>query len=389
MNGPTHSESDVGPGATPPAAGPSTLAESEVLHRALLDGMLDPVITIDLMGVIRQASRSVRTVFGYTPAELMGKNIKMLMPEPHLSQHDGYLVHYKTTGHTGILGRTREFQVVHKSGELRDVELSVNRVDPPGLADPIFIGSFRDITEKKRAQRREVSMLRALATLGESAAELVHEIKNPITAVNMALRAVADALGEDQEQILGELVTRMQRLETQMRQSLAFARPLELELSPVRARPLFEDVGQFLRPMLTKAGVVMEVVVDEEMPRFLADPRRLEEVLSNLVANAMEMLPPGGIVQVSAGSADAETVWIRVDDDGPGIANSVRDTLFQPFVTTKAEGTGLGLPICRRIIEEHGGSLDVGDPSDLSGASFRILLPMNGPPGGSHPPPTD
>jgi two-component system sensor kinase FixL len=383
--------SSMDPGATSGGAaspsGPASLAESELLHRALLDGMLDPVITIDQMGVIQQASRSVSKVFGYTPTELVGKNIKLLMPEPHISQHDEYLTNYRETGHTGIIGTTREFQVVRKSGELRDVELSVNRVDLPGHVAPIFIGSFRDVTEKKRAQRREVSMLKALATLGESTAELVHEIKNPITAVNMALRAVADALGEDQEQILGELVTRMKRLETQMRQSLAFARPLDLKLVPMKARALFEDVGQFLRPMLTKAGVVLDVDVRRDMPRFLADTPRLEEVLSNLVANGMEMLPPGGTVCLSAGRADAETVWLRVADDGPGIASSVRESLFQPFVTTKAEGTGLGLPICRRIVEEHGGSLDAEGSSDLGGACFRILLPINGPPGGGHPNP--
>ncbi len=358
----------------------SALDEAEhgrLLQRALLEGMLDPVLVIDQLGTVKQVSRSVREVFGYTNEDLLGCNIKMIMPEPHLSQHDDYLRRYRETGETHILGSTREFQVVHKNGDLVDIELSVCRVDATGHAEPLFVGSFRDITERKRRERREVSMLRALATLGESTAQIVHEIKNPITAVNMALRAVADQLGEDQEEILGELVSRMQRLETQMRQSLAFARPLELVYTPLEARPLFEDVGQFLRPMLTRAGVELDIDVEPGTPIFHADSRRIEEVLSNLVANAMEMLEPGGRILLTASLADPATISLRVEDDGPGISPSVRHTLFQPFVTTKEEGTGLGLPICRRIMEDHDGSLDAEECSaNLGGASFRVLLPV-------------
>ncbi len=301
---------EAGPGA-PSAHGPPTVEQSELLHRSLIDGMLDPVLTIDLTGRILHANRAVEQAFGYTADDLVGRNIKLLMPEPYHSEHDGYLAHYRRTGETNILGRTREFQVLHRNGERRDVELSVSRVDPAGMTGPIFVGAFRDVTEKKRARRRETSMLRALASLGESTAELVHEIKNPITAVNMALRAVADQLGEDQEQVLGELVARMQKLETQMRQSLAFARPLELRPVHVEARALFEDVGQFLRPMLTRAGVALDIDVPRDMPAFPADPRRLEEVLSNLVANAMEMAVDGGRVLLRADVADRGTVRLR------------------------------------------------------------------------------
>jgi len=354
----------------------------DILCRALLDGMLDPVITIDGRGTIRHASRSVRTVLGYEPVEIVGRNISLLMPEPHRSAHDGYLAHYRTTGETSIIGRTREFQVYRKSGELRDVELSVSRVDPPSSAEPIFIGSFRDVTDRNKAQRREVSMLRALATLGEGTAALVHEIKNPITAVNMALRAVADQLGEDQQQVLEELVGRMRRLELQLRQSLGYVRPLDLRARECEAGALFEDVGRVLRPLLTKAHVSLEADVEPGTPSFLADPRCLSEVLCNLVANAMEACVTGGHVRLTSGATGDGQVWLRVEDDGPGIPAGVRATLFQPFVTTKVDGTGLGLPICRRIVEEHGGSLEAEQGSSLGGASFRILLPVDGPSGG-------
>ena len=369
-----------GPDAGGPREGEGLAPAGEALAWALLDGMLDPVIAIDGQGTIQQASRSVRTVFGYDPAELVGTNIKHLMPEPHRSQHDDYLEHYRRTGETNILGRTREFQIVRKDGELREVELSVSRVDPPDGGEPVFIGSFRDMTDKVRSRRRETSMLRALATLGESTAALVHEIKNPITAVNMALRAVADELGEDHKVVLDELVGRMKRLELQLRQSLGYVRPLELRLVPCDAAALFDDVQRFLRPMLSNAGVTVDADVEPGTPPFPADPRCMEEVLSNLVMNALEM-SPGGLVRLTAGAVEGgDSVWLRVEDDGPGIPNSVRERLFQPFVTTKEQGTGLGLPICRRILEEHDGSLEAEpDPCELGGAAFRITLPTRGP----------
>ena len=188
-----------------------TLARSEALHRALLTNMLDPVVTIDNHGTIQTVSRSTEAVFGWAPEELVGQNVKVLMPEPYHSEHDGYLAHYRRTGETSVLGKTREFPVVRKDGEIIDVELSINRVDVPGQKRPLFIGSFRDVTERKRAQKAETSMLRALASIGESAAVLAHEIKNPITAVNLALRAVADKLGEDEQEVLRDLVARMKR----------------------------------------------------------------------------------------------------------------------------------------------------------------------------------
>ena len=125
----------------------------EVRLRALLAGMLDPVVTIDSAGVIQEASESVKSVFGYLPGELVGRNVRLLMPEPHHAQHDEYLARYRRTGDTNILNRTREFEVVRKDGSSFVCELSVSRVEIPGKEEPLFIGSFRDVTARKRAER--------------------------------------------------------------------------------------------------------------------------------------------------------------------------------------------------------------------------------------------
>lgn len=479
------------------------LGVGDVLYEALLGSVLDPTLAIDEFGVIVTASASVEHVFGWTPEELRGRNIKLLMPEPHQSQHDGYLANYRRTGVTHILGRTREFEVLRKDGSRARCELSVARAEMPGGLPPLFVGSFRDVTarleveralaeserrfraifdssfqsmglldaegcvlevnrtaldsahvaredvlgrpfwdtpwwpdegerqrvrealeraatgefvrfetyyrtregepicidfsltpvrdeagvvrliipegrninELKRAQRTETSMLRALATIGESAAVLAHEIKNPITAVNVALRAVAKQLGEDDRAVLEDLVTRMQKLEALMRRTLSFTRPLQLQIRTVKASELLDATVRSLRPDIVRRGADVRTLVEPADLCFDADRQLLEELLTNLLKNALEAASGAVRVQLEAHGETRGLVLLSVEDDGPGVAESVRTTLFKPFTTTKATGTGLGLAFCKKIADEHGGELAVTRSPELGGARFELRLP--------------
>ncbi len=479
---------------------PPTAAGHDALYRALLSAVLDPTIAIDLQGTIVTASASVEKVFGYAPSELMGRNIKLLLPEPHHSQHDGYLAKYARTGETNILGRTREFEVLHKDGHHIVCELSVARADIPG-GEPLFIGSFRDVTQRraaeialgeserrfraifdrsyqfmgllrtdgtvlevnqaaldaigatraqtiglkfwetswwisqpaecerlkqaiadaaagnfvryetthcgpdgqsisvdfslnpvrdaegrvallipegrniselKRAQRAETAMLRALATIGENAAMLAHEIKNPITAVNVALRAVAKQLGEDDRSVLEDLVTRMKRLEALMRRTLSFTKPLDLRISNFEARELVDAAVKSQRPDVVKRGAELKVDVEDGL-QLRADRQLLDEVLTNLIRNSLEACSARPALAVTARRAGDGTLFV-VEDNGPGIPESLRPNLFKPFSTTKTKGTGLGLAFCRKVVEEHGGTIEA-KASPLGGARFEVRIP--------------
>ncbi len=486
--------------------------QSETRLKQLFAGMLDAVVTIDGRGIIQDASDSVRDVFGYESAELIGQNVKLLMPEPHRSEHDGYLERYRRTGETWILNSTRQFQVLRKDGAQIEIELSVSRIDVPGESEPLFCGSFRDvtarhraeraladserrfraifdqeyqyigllepdgtllemnrtalertgtarndvlgrplwdtgwwshdpqarerlrqavrrsaqgefvrfeteircadderrtvdfslkplrdvdgriallipegrdITELKRTQEREHAMLRSLAALGESASLLAHEIKNPITAVNLALRAVADQLGEDHKVVLEDLVERMKMLEQRIRHALSFARPVGARPEPTCARELARSAIDLLAPEAAARGITLELEVADDVGPLVADRALTEEVLTNLLRNALDALDADGRVRITVRRSDA-SVELRVDDSGPGIAPGIRDDLFKPFFTTKPEGTGLGLALARKMIQEQHGTLELvdekerlnqGDP--LGGASFRIRLPRS------------
>ena len=478
------------------------LERSEERSRALLASLLDPTVVIDAFGTIQAASGSVERTFGYRPEELVGENIRVLMPEPHRSAHDAYLERYRGSGQTNILGRTREFEVVRKDGSLISCDLSVSRADLSGGQGPLFTGSFRDVTERKRgeaaireserrfhalfdeafqfvgllrpdgtileandaacraggisreqvlgrpfweaswwshskeiqekirravdraaagefvrfevsqrghgdsvleidfslkpvrdeagevvllipegrdvtelkvAQRAETSMLRALATIGESAAVLAHEIKNPITAVHVALRAVAEQLGEDHQAVLEDLVGRMKHLEQLMRRTLSFARPLQLRIGDCDLKEILERTIARLGAQIVKTNSNVRIEVAGDVPRIRADPSLLEEVFSNLVSNAIEGRDRGAQVVLSAARSGKHGVAVVVEDDGPGIPPDRRESIFKPFVTTKAGGTGIGLAICRKIVEEHGGTIHV-EQGRTGGARFVIRL---------------
>ena len=480
------------------------LSEKELRLRGVMTGLLDGLITMTQMGIIESASNSCFGIFGYSPTELVGENISMLMPEPHRSGHDEYLARYRRTGITKILNSTREFEVVHKRGHLIVCELSVAQIDFPGNDEPILCGSFRDVTSRiiaqdalkqserrfhaifdqefqyvgildskgivldvnqtaleagrvkrsevvgipfadtawwsrsahdrkqlraaitkaakgefvryeaeyvlmngefrsvdfslkptftddervlfiiaegrditdlKRAQMRETSMLRALASIGESASILAHEIKNPITAINSALRAVADKLGEDEQDVLSDLAGRMQKLDHLMRRTLSLAKPLDLHLGAQQPERILRDVAATLREELLRTNTQLTIDVAKEVPLILADADLIEELFTNLVKNALEATEEEGQIQLSAKSTGTNCVELIVEDNGPGIEESVRNSLFQPFVTTKSTGTGIGLALSKKIVEEHGGSIEI-ESSELGGARFRVVLPV-------------
>lgn len=230
------------------------------------------------------------------------------------------------------------------------------------------------IRERDRARLTEIAILRNLASVGESAAVLAHEIKTPITNLNQALRAVAGKLDLEHRVVIQELVDRLRQVEKLMRMTLSFVRPLDLERVPTRVQDLFADVSRRFQGL--PEGLTIELRAADEVPPIHADPTRLEEVLANLVQNAAEACGADGVVVLSADCPEKDRIRIAVDDDGPGIPPEDRTEVFKLFHTSKENGSGLGLAICRKVVEAHGGTIELAE-SRLGGACFRIDLAVN------------
>ncbi len=239
------------------------------------------------------------------------------------------------------------------------------------------------VRERDRAKRNEMELLRNFATIGESAAILAHEIKTPLSNLNMALRAVADKLEVGHAEILEELVSRLQRMQNLMQRTLSFAKPIQPVLESCPPRELLERVcAQFQGPHQEEFHTRLQV--DGEPDEIVVDRQLMEEVLVNLVQNAAEATEHQGQCRLSfrcksGEKGSARRVRIEVQDNGPGIPPERRGDLFKLFHTTKSNGTGLGLTFCRKVIEAHGGTLELVE-GDMGGACFRIELAtgMNG-----------
>jgi len=236
---------------------------------------------------------------------------------------------------------------------------------------PWTIVEVRDVSALVSAERRENTVLRSLARVGEEAAVLAHELRSPVSALELALKAVARNLGADERLLLDDLGARMRRVEDLLRRTLSFSKPLDLELGPVVASEAFGAALERESVTLTRSRLRPSVHVAPGTPPLLADARALEDLLANLVRNAAEAQPDGGRLRLAASAEGSHRVRLVVEDGGPGIPLAEREEVFRPFRTTKPEGTGLGLAFARKIVEEHDATISLGD---ADGGGLRILL---------------
>ena len=221
----------------------------------------------------------------------------------------------------------------------------------------------------------ERSMLHALAGVAESTSILAHDIKNPRTGIQMALRILAEGLDQEHETVLKKLLGRLEDLETRIRGALDLKRLLAVAPTPFPAERLVRLAVGGVEGAAAAAQVRIETDVPPDELVLAADPRLATEALRCLLENAVEAVEPGGRVAVSA-EPDGDFALFTVDDDGPGVLESLEERLFRPFATSKPERSGLGLTIARQIAEAHGGDL-AQEESRLGGAAFRLRLPRN------------
>jgi two-component system sensor kinase FixL len=292
------------------------------------------------------------------------------MPSPYREEHDSYIARYCETGEKRIIGIGRQVTGRRKDGTTFQLHLSVGEMRIDG--EPKFTGILHDLTSRVEleAQLREQA---ALTRLGEMAAVVAHEVKNPLTGIRGAIQVIGGRLpaGSKDAMIAKEIVSRIDALNDLMKDLLLFARPPQPHMAPIDPLSLARTVAELAGGDPALGGVAIEVT-GSSVP-VMADGELLKIVIQNLLLNSAHALQGRGTIRVTVTSTD-RGCRIEVADNGPGIPPEVRAKLFTPFFTTKARGTGLGLSTARRFVEAHGGTIAVNCPPE-GGTTVTLDIP--------------
>lgn len=349
------------------------LAESEERLRSIVEAAVDGIIVIDARGSIEAFNPAAERLFGYAATEVIGKNISVLMPEPHRSEHDGYMNHYLETGEQRIIGIGREVSAMRKNGSLFPVHLSVGEMMLGGQRK--FTGILHDLTSRVAMEER-LREQAALVRLGEMAAVIAHEVKNPLAAVRGAIQVIGKRLaaGSREAAVVTDIIARIDTLNQLVRDLLLFARPPQPRPIAVDVMSVLSATVDLLRGDDAHAGV--RVTMAGDAPLIDADIELLKIVFLNLFINSAQAMKGHGDITVAV-STERGMCQVAIADTGPGIPPEIRTRLFTPFVTTKARGTGLGLSTVKRLVEAHHGEIRIESPAP-GGARITVLLPLAG-----------
>jgi two-component system sensor kinase FixL len=373
--------------ATESLAAGEALRAREAHLSSILETVPDAMIVIDEAGTIQSFSRAAERLFGYAPSEVCWQNIAMLMPSPYREQHDGYLRRYHNTGERRIIGTGRLVVGQRKNGSTFPMELSVGEMRSGGVR--FFTGFIRDLTERQQTETRmqelqsELIHMSRFTALGEMASTLAHEINQPLTAIANYLKGCNRILSrmegpevpmlQEGVNMAAEQALRAGKVIRHLRDFVARG---ESEHHIESLPKLIEEASALALVGGKEKGVRVAMRLDQKAALVLADRIQIQQVLLNLIRNAIEAMQDAErrelTIATRCGDSDGNAE-ISIRDTGSGIAEDVLSRLFQPFVTTKQQGMGVGLSICRTIIESHGGKIWVEANPD-GGTTFRFTL---------------
>ena len=364
------------------------LAEREAHLRSILATVPEAMIIIDEQGIVTSFSTNAAALFGYRPEEVVGRNVRMLMPEPYRAEHDGYLSNYLTTGEARIIGYGRLVQAVTKDGTVFPIELSVGEAGGNGRR--IFTGFVRDLTSRQKMEQ-ELRQSQKMEAVGQLTGGIAHDFNNILTAIIANLELLAPEIRDpDQRELVDEAQGAAQDGAKLAAQLLAFGRRQPLNPQPTDVGALISNFAGLLRRTLGET-IALEIVAPTSPPPTVVDAAQLQNALLNLTINARDAMPRGGrlTIEVSPERLDADYaqmypevrtgryVLVAVSDTGVGMSEEVRRRAFEPFFTTKptGAGTGLGLSMVYGFVKQSGGHIQI--YSEIGhGTSVRIFLPV-------------
>jgi len=362
------------------------LKRREAHLRSILATVPDAMVMIDERGRVLSFSAAAERLFGFTPEEVEGGNINILMPDPYRQEHDGYLERYLSTGERRIIGVGRIVVGQRKDGRTFPMELSVGEVLHEGERQ--FIGFVRDLTERQESERRlhemqgELLHISRLSTMGEMASALAHELNQPLSAIANYLqgsrRLLQSSVYEDAPIVIGAIdkaAEQAVRAGQVIRRLREFVSRGETERRIESVKKLVEEASALALIAAKEQSVRVNYRLDPSVDLILVDKVQVQQVLLNLMRNALEAMDTSDRRElvVSTESAEDDMLAVSIADTGCGITPETASRLFQPFFTTKRHGMGVGLSLSRTIIESHGGRISV-QPNPGGGTVFRFTL---------------
>jgi two-component system sensor kinase FixL len=347
------------------------LRASEARWRAVIECAVDAIIVIDARGCIEAFNPAAERLFGFSEAEVIGSNVNVLMPSPYREEHDGYIARYLATGERRIIGIGREVTARRRDGATFPIQLAVGEMTVDG--ERKFTGIIYDLRARALMEER-LREQTAMARLGEMAAVVAHEIKNPLAGIRGAVQVIGGRLPAESPDaaVTKEIVARIDGLNELMKDLLLFARPPLPHLALVDLTGLVTTTANLLAEDPAARDIQVEIV-GTAVP-VMADAELLKIVFLNLLMNGAHAAKGRGPIHVSVMSADG-SCQVAVADSGPGIPPEIRDKVFTPFFTTKSRGTGLGLPTAKQLVEAHGGSIRIDCPPG-GGTTVTVQLPV-------------
>lgn len=370
-----------------------TLALESALLRSVIETAPDAIITIGTEGRIASFSPAAERMFGYAASEVIGQNVNVLMPEPYHSEHDGYIERYISTGEKRIIGIGRTVIARHKSGKAFPMELAVGEVRSGGHR--VFTGFIRDISERVAAQARAAELQRdlhhvgRLSAMGEIASMIVHELNQPLTAIanfGEAARRLLEKGGDRQPragEFMGKSVAQAHRASEMIKRLRGFVSNKVSQTEIIAVNDVVRDAARLALIGAADYGIDTKYLLSDDLPALPADRIQVQQVIVNLIRNAIDAMVERGDTHGHAMHLTIESrfeqddaVCITVSDTGPGIAPEIATDLFKPFSSTKPGGMGIGLSICRSIVESHGGRIWT-EPGMDGGSRFSFTLPVS------------
>ena len=361
----------------------TALEEAASHYKAILETTVDAIITIDSQGIVQTFNSAAEKIFGYCAEEVIGNNVKMLMPAPYRSEHDGYIGRYLETGVPKIIGIGRQVTGLRKDGTEFPMDLAVSEV--PLKDKRLFAGIIRDMTERILLEEQLVQSTK-LAAVGRLISGIAHEVNNPVSIIKLHIANVmqnieSQKLPEDLIETLRVIQRQNNKVGQIISELQAFSRQGYFSPDWINVNQIVLTALRLVENTLQNLDIVYQAELADSLPKVFLDPIRIEQVLLNLFNNAIEAMPDGGVLTVSTtletDQTDEDWMVVRIRDTGTGIEEEHLSHLFDPFFTTKevGEGTGLGLSVSYGLIQEHKGRIEVSSQPG-KGSEFQIYLPV-------------